>query len=289
MNLKHLPEDLKEAIFSEKTFEFLQRIWIEFHLNDTQQEELGSETGRYLSGMTLTEDFVPNLMERLDINPSTAVAIKERIDTEIIAPIRASFEYAQKNDLHSEDTEGAEEAVPVNAVSEEDAPNSGGIDMLPQDNSQDINETPLNNPEKSEIMQGIENPLNKNIPKETADDSYSNYSPLNVLKDDVLKGIEDPQMNSQSNPENREATELDLELDAILKKPRIVPEMTRDLPTDIPENIPRFGNERTIPEPISPKATSAPIQNPRPQNIPVPQPKVRTAYAKNDPYREPIE
>jgi len=275
MNIKKLPKDLKEAIFSEESFDVLRFIWAELNLSEKQKQELGSESGLYLSGMTKSDRFVPNLMYRMDINRTSAEAIKEKIDVEIVSKIKASFEYAQNHDLTSEDAAATETAVEQTPAIKED---DGGVDMIEEMTAnQSLDETNLS---KDSIMKGIENPLNK-VEKVSEDDKYTNYVPLNIVKDDVMKGIEDPKEKPEQEPDDSEATDLDVELDTILKKPR--QNLNVNLPTDIEENIPKFSDVHVEPKAVIPNTKPAPIQNITARQTPV------TKYTGTDPYREPIE
>ncbi len=277
--MKNIPKDLLKKITSDETNSFIDEMIVSNGFTEEQGSALGNETGRYMLGKTKSDRFVPNLMYRMDINRTTAEAIKEKIDQELVAPVRASFEFAQANDLFSENTNEVKVSV-SNQNTEED---NGGVDIMKE--SPEKQESTETNPKKEQIVSDIENPLHK---QESAtakeNDSYSNYTPLNVIKDDVLKGIEDPVKETPPAPEESEATELDLELDAILKKPRVSSQIEPDLPTENPRDIPKFTESHTQTPPVT--ASKNPEQKRPAIDI---RPSSGSAYKSGDPYREPIE
>ena len=271
-----LPKDLDKAFFEENTYRVLEDIAKEYSLDLEKQKELGSELGLYMLGKTKKDRFVPNIMYRLDVNRSTAEAIAEKINREIIDNVRASFEMVQSEDYLA----------------------SSGINVV-DDDRKDV-PTANNNPvepvteSRSEIMSGVQNPLHTKE-KEDVDtedteqkDEYSNYSPLNMVKEDVIDGIEHPFKEEPVSPENAEGTKLDMQLDELLKGPRVVPE--------IPDNLPKYdGRDQTIAIkskiPTEPEIKKPTMPVAEPQKVaPAPQKRIPPNYKDGgDPYREPIE
>jgi len=274
-----LPKDLEQAIYSTETFKVLESLWYEHKLSDEQQTNLGSEVGRYMLGKTTEAQFVPNLMYRLDVNRSTAEAIKTKIDTAIIDPIRESFDKAQNTDLFAKS--GIEIDEQYEKLTEES-----------DDSTTESDDATANNVTASSVLSDIEDPLHTENTKEEEPDEYSNHSALNVLQEDVRRGIEDP-TESSSAYQSEEGTDLDKELDQILKKPR---ETTASRQAPEPANLPT--------EDISKQPTFKPTHSDNSQDTPAidldAQPKTKpqqnkplptvTQYEKDaDPYREPIE
>lgn len=81
------PQHIQELINSEETLETLVKIGDKNDLNENQRGELGSETGRVLVGMTPKDQFVPNIMERLGVDQSTAEQIASDAETQILSRV----------------------------------------------------------------------------------------------------------------------------------------------------------------------------------------------------------
>lgn len=259
-----IPQDIKKALVSEDTDKVIESIVFDFKLSEDQKNKLNPETGSYMLGKTKEDRYVPNLMYSMDINRATAEEIKERVDREIIDPIRESFEKAQAEDLFAQ----------------------SGIEV--QKETEDTQEQQSGTPAtKESVLNDIEDPLHSNQTTSEPDE-YSNHAPLNVIKDDVMQGIEDPETHNE--PENSgEGTELDMQLDRILRKPRgngsLPPSHPQNLPTEPTDMQPKFAEQHNQTKEIP---TSKPEQAPtKPANTSKPS---STSYENGvDPYREPIE
>lgn len=87
-SFEKLPQALKEAVLSVANFELLMQIDKTFKLTDDQSQQLGSETGRVLMGLTRPEQFVKSLQERLKIDVQTAQKIDQEINGQIFQPVQ---------------------------------------------------------------------------------------------------------------------------------------------------------------------------------------------------------
>ncbi len=252
MGKQNIPEDLHTVIVSMDTFEKFKTLWSTYNITDEQKPLLGTEAGKYMSGQTKEARFVPDLMYALDINRQSAEGIKEFIDTELLTSVWSSFQQVQKGEELS----------------------SAGIEI--EKNTEDTEQNISTDTEtKKDILEDVENPMHTE-PRVGIDTENSNYEPLQVIKEDVMKGIEDPVENEEVEI-SQEGTDLDRELDQILRKPRTVPEPPDNLPTETRSSI---GQEKTV----LPKAAE---RNPTPtKKTTSPAP---VEYTSGDPYREPIE
>lgn len=307
MDINKIPQDLKDAIFSQETFKKLQDFWYRHKLDKEQQKALGGETGLYMSGETKADRFVPNLMYRMDISRAVAEEIKERVDQEIIEPVRESFEKAQRDEVtikpQKEEIEDAENQIPQETqtpeheeeftvdlepeIGPEAAPEQETTQPIIQDipgvnieedsrtiptHSENASVAPYEKPEemtKNDVLKEVER--TNNTEKVENDSEYGNYAPLNVIKNDVLKGIEDPDIKTEETMESKEGTELDSKLDQILKKPRHT-EIPQNLPTEPGEKQPEFEEKQQAQE--VPQKPTPPSDRYKPGE---------------DPYREPVE
>jgi hypothetical protein len=86
-----LPDILKEAIVSLKTFEILKSIRNEYKLTEDQARELGSVTGFIMMGLVKPENFVKDISERLQIDQNKARDIGQRINEQIFRPVASEI------------------------------------------------------------------------------------------------------------------------------------------------------------------------------------------------------
>lgn len=166
---KTLPEDLQEAIMSTESAEKFQSIAKKHSLMFDQTAELADETGLVMIGMTRVNQFVPNLVKRLNIDSSRANAIAQDINAEIFDSIRASLQKIQ--------TEDTDQRI-------SDIEKAGGftIEEQPQtlESAADM-PTSQQGMDREKILSGIENPkFNNNLPINVLDS--------NSLADHMLSG-----------------------------------------------------------------------------------------------------
>ena len=315
-----IPADLETAISSMETFEKIKGYWLDFKLNDDQQKVLGFDTGLYMLGKTKESQFAIELSAHMNVGIETAELIKKRIDAEIIAPVRASFELAQKDDsiwkealgvtnavtdqstAPVQKSESVDEIMPAMPIPVPPAPIPEAKQeevIVPEipDTKIEI-KIPINNKEESVSNIGV-NPIpvpppaysnteNKPVIPTPGPATYTNtnYEPLNIIKD------ADNGRDTLDEEGGEDGTELDNKLDQILKKARVdtaIParaaaSLSAQAGKNIPPNLPTDNG------PQVPQFNSSFIQNnPEPKKV-IPKPVTPQIYQKgSDPYREPIE
>lgn len=88
---RSLPEDLKDAIFSEDVTEHILSVGKEYHLSVDQTGELADETGLVFLGITRPETYISNIARRLGIERNLAAKIGGAINERIFRPVRESL------------------------------------------------------------------------------------------------------------------------------------------------------------------------------------------------------
>jgi hypothetical protein len=86
--LKTLPSDVQEAILSEDSANAVYEVGQKYGLHVDIMGELGDETGLVMLGLTPTDEFVPNLVERLHISREVANGIAGEINERIFKKIQ---------------------------------------------------------------------------------------------------------------------------------------------------------------------------------------------------------
>ncbi len=91
-----LPKDVQEAIISVDTAEAIRAIGEKHKLMIDKIGELADETGLVMLGITQAGQYVPHLIERLEVSQEIAQEITEEINTKILFPIRDSLRKIQE-------------------------------------------------------------------------------------------------------------------------------------------------------------------------------------------------
>ncbi len=86
-----LPEDLKEALFSEKTADDIYDVCVENGLEE-KNLELAKYTGYVLLGLLSPNDFEKTLEEKLAIADESAKKISQAITRLVFFPLKTSLE-----------------------------------------------------------------------------------------------------------------------------------------------------------------------------------------------------
>lgn len=102
-----LPEELKDAIFSEDVARAIRNISQKYKLPIDKTGELASEVGDVFLGITHPRDFTGNLAQRLRTDQLTTRNIAEDVNKEIFSPVRESLKK-----LHSEKEEEDAPKIP---------------------------------------------------------------------------------------------------------------------------------------------------------------------------------
>lgn len=83
-----IPQHLMELLTSPTLYEGVIKVGEGFNLHIDQIDELTSEIKLYLLGRTSAANFLPNIVERLEIEEAEAKKIIERINLDIIEPLK---------------------------------------------------------------------------------------------------------------------------------------------------------------------------------------------------------
>jgi hypothetical protein len=90
-----LPDDLKDAIFSEKTAEAIYSICQRYGL-EKETDKIAKYTGYVLLGLLSPEDFQKELQDNLKLNQYSAKKIALEINRFVFFPVKESLEALYK-------------------------------------------------------------------------------------------------------------------------------------------------------------------------------------------------
>jgi hypothetical protein len=91
-----LPQELKEAIFSEETAEDIWNICERNGIEDERVSGVARYTGRVLMGLIPPDEFQENLEKELKLKKSQAKKLAQEINRFIFFPVKASLEKIYK-------------------------------------------------------------------------------------------------------------------------------------------------------------------------------------------------
>ncbi|MDP3052282.1 MAG: hypothetical protein Q8N42_02120, partial [bacterium] len=91
-----LPKDVQEAILSVDTSEAIREIGEKHKLMVDKIGDLADETGLVMLGVTRPSQYVPHLIERLEVSQEAAQEITEEVNNRILFPIRDSLRKIQQ-------------------------------------------------------------------------------------------------------------------------------------------------------------------------------------------------
>ncbi|HBB56708.1 TPA: hypothetical protein DEW47_03440 [Patescibacteria group bacterium] len=168
----NLPEDLRSAIFSIETDEEIVKIGKKYNLNIDKIGNLGNETGMVMLGVTMSSEFVSNLVKLLEIDKTKAGEIASDVNERIFKKVRDSLRRVHnlRDDKDAfDDGEGI-----VAAVSDAKS------DILKEIEKEDVPapSLPVKNEEEKmpDIFKGVTNPFEAKLkddvyraPKEVAE------------------------------------------------------------------------------------------------------------------------
>ena len=95
--IKKLPKELQDLMLDPETENRVISIGEKHHLHIDLIGELNDEVILVLSGLAKYSDFVPHIIQRLNIDQTTASAITTDINNEIFLPIRESLQQLADN------------------------------------------------------------------------------------------------------------------------------------------------------------------------------------------------
>ena len=119
-----LPEDLKEALFSQEISDTINDICVEENLTEKQISKIIEHIGYVFLGLLSPNDFEKTIKEKLFLSDDLARRINQRIVRAIFMPLKASLELIHKVKIISqpefteEETPAEEEAVKKEATKE---------------------------------------------------------------------------------------------------------------------------------------------------------------------------
>lgn len=175
-----LPEEIKKLVLSPEIGEQIKALGDRHSLHIDQIGELASETRMVLIGMSPSKDFIPRIIDRLEISEEIANALVTEINELIFSRIREALQKVQDNRAH----EDAQSQSSSNNAFISKVEQAGGftIEQQPQtlESTADM-PTSQQGMNRDSILNGIENPsLNKGIPINVLDN--------NSLADHMLSG-----------------------------------------------------------------------------------------------------
>src|SRR3989338_3119156 len=91
---KRLPQDLKEAIFSEDTANVIQATAKKNRLTTEMLGKLADEVGFFMLGFTPPEKFADALQKNIGVSFEVARSIVEDLNAQVFSPIRESLKRA---------------------------------------------------------------------------------------------------------------------------------------------------------------------------------------------------
>jgi len=89
--LDNLPQDVQDAVFGFEARKIIIDIGEKYKLGADKIKELENETGMVIVGFTDLSDFIPNLIQRLELDQQTASKIAEDVDAQIFSKVRESL------------------------------------------------------------------------------------------------------------------------------------------------------------------------------------------------------
>jgi hypothetical protein len=87
-----LPDNLREAIFSQQNTDILWRICEDQHIPEEKIYIIVTLAGDVIFGFLHPEDFAKEIRESLNLNPEIANSIAQEIDRKIFSPIKTDLE-----------------------------------------------------------------------------------------------------------------------------------------------------------------------------------------------------
>ena len=94
-----LPEELREAIFSEETADSIWDICARNGIEDERISEIARYTGRVLMGLLPPDELAETLEKKLELDKETAKRISQEINRFIFYPVKASLEELYKIEM----------------------------------------------------------------------------------------------------------------------------------------------------------------------------------------------
>lgn len=95
-----LPKEIRDLITSPLIYEKVEKIGEKYNLNLDQIGELDAETRAILAGYTKSEDYIKDIINRLEISRDIAQQIADEVGTEVFTNLRTAMrEMQEKKDV----------------------------------------------------------------------------------------------------------------------------------------------------------------------------------------------
>jgi hypothetical protein len=107
-----LPQELKEAIFSEETSERIWDISLRYGIEDERISEIARYTGRVLMGLLPPEEFSEVLEKEINLEKEIAEKIAFEINRFIFYPVKNRLEELYKSEIKLRKVEPSLEEKP---------------------------------------------------------------------------------------------------------------------------------------------------------------------------------
>jgi len=88
---KGLPEDLREALNSDKTMDAIERLSKEYHLSGKQISKLVDLVGQVLMGLLLPDEFQQDLEKKAGLKKDVAKKVALEIQRFVFYPVKQSL------------------------------------------------------------------------------------------------------------------------------------------------------------------------------------------------------
>jgi hypothetical protein len=97
--IEKLPDELKEAVFSEKTAEDIFNICTRNGIEDERMSKVAKYVGRVLMGLLPPSEFEETLEKEVGIEKEVAKGIKREVEMLIFYPVRTRLEEIYKIEI----------------------------------------------------------------------------------------------------------------------------------------------------------------------------------------------
>lgn len=94
-----LPQELKEAVFSEETAENIWDICTRNGIDDERISEVARYTGRVLMGLLPPDELAGTLEKKLELDKEMAERISRGVNRFILYPVKARLEELYKTEI----------------------------------------------------------------------------------------------------------------------------------------------------------------------------------------------
>ena len=158
-----LPQDLRDALFDVDISELIIAIGKKHHLAVDEMGKLASETGRVMLGVTHPNQFISNLVQRLEVDKAKAKEIAEDINVNVFKKIRESL----KKIHNIRDTEEKTEDLPKVKPS-----GAGEIEPREEILKEIEKEEEIPKPPMPDILKGSTSPIEENPPPAETKQKY---------------------------------------------------------------------------------------------------------------------